>query len=75
MTTPSRQSLRTLSATPVSWANLRGSFHWSLLNNDEWGSFQPRFGLASVDYTTFARAIEPGGPWLRAVASTYGGTL
>ena len=30
---------------------LLGYLHWSLFDNYEWGSFTPRFGLFSLDYT------------------------
>lgn len=30
---------------------LIGYLHWSLFDNYEWGSFTPRFGLFSLDYT------------------------
>ncbi|MBD0267177.1 MAG: glycoside hydrolase family 1 protein [Cyanobacteria bacterium Co-bin8] len=29
---------------------LLGYFHWSLIDNYEWGSYTPRFGLFAVDY-------------------------
>lgn len=29
---------------------LAGYFHWSLTDNYEWGSYQPRFGLYAVDF-------------------------
>jgi beta-glucosidase/6-phospho-beta-glucosidase/beta-galactosidase len=30
---------------------LMGYFHWSLHDNYEWGSYTPRFGLYSIDFT------------------------
>lgn len=40
--------------------DVRGYFHWSLLDNFEWeNGFWPRFGLVEVDYKTFARKIRP----------------
>jgi beta-glucosidase len=39
-------------------ANLAGYFHWSLLDNYEWGSYDPRFGLIHVDYQTQRRTIK-----------------
>jgi beta-glucosidase len=36
--------------------DVRGYFHWSLLDNFEWADgFDPRFGLFEVDYQTFER--------------------
>jgi beta-glucosidase len=37
-------------------ADVRGYYHWSVFDNFEWAlGFVPRFGLYSVDYTTYAR--------------------
>jgi beta-glucosidase len=37
-------------------ADVRGYFHWSLLDNYEWEkAFAPRFGLVAVDYHTLKR--------------------
>lgn len=35
--------------------NLSGYFYWSLLDNYEWGSYEPRFGVFSVDFKNNAR--------------------
>ena len=48
--------------------DVRGYCHWSLLDNYEWGSFAPTFGLVAVDRTTFARTSKPSLAWLGAVA-------
>lgn len=39
-------------------ANLAGYFHWSLLDNYEWGTYRPRFGLVHVDYATQKRTCK-----------------
>jgi len=40
--------------------DVRGYFHWSLLDNFEWDKgFWPRFGLIGVDYRTMERKIRP----------------
>lgn len=39
--------------------DVRGYFHWSLLDNFEWNDgFWPRFGLVEVDYQTLERKIR-----------------
>ncbi len=38
---------------------MRGYFHWSLLDNYEWGRFSERFGLIHVDYDTLKRTPKP----------------
>jgi beta-glucosidase/6-phospho-beta-glucosidase/beta-galactosidase len=37
---------------------LLGYLHWSLFDNYEWGSFTPRFGLYSLDYTKGTERLE-----------------
>ncbi len=39
--------------------DVRGYFHWSLMDNYEWTSFIPRFGLVAVDFETFQRTPKP----------------
>ncbi len=36
-------------------ADVRGFLYWSLLDNYEWYSFEPRFGMVNVNYDTFER--------------------
>ena len=39
--------------------DVRGYFHWSLMDNYEWTSFVPRFGLIDVDFKTQRRTPRP----------------
>lgn len=40
-------------------ADIRGYFHWSLLDNFEWAEgFWPKFGLVKVDFKTFKRTPQ-----------------
>lgn len=44
--------------------DLRGYFHWSLLDNFEWEEgWWPQFGLVAVDRTTQKRRIRPSARW------------
>lgn len=46
-----------------------GYLHWSLTDNWEWGSFDPRFGLYMVDYRdNFRRTLTEGGRVLGEIA-------
>jgi beta-glucosidase len=67
-----RDALAGLSRAIDDGIDVRGYLHWSLLDNYEWGSYQPTFGLVSVDHDTFARTIKPSGHWLGSVARTNG---
>ncbi|HET7474370.1 MAG TPA: GH1 family beta-glucosidase [Candidatus Limnocylindrales bacterium] len=43
-------------------ADVRGYFHWSLLDNFEWAEgFRSRFGLIHVDYPTGRRLVKDSG--------------
>jgi beta-glucosidase len=60
-TTGALQSLR---AAMDDGVDVRGYFHWSMLDNWEWGHWEPTFGLVAVDRTTFARTPKPSLRWL-----------
>ncbi|MFI0977225.1 glycoside hydrolase family 1 protein [Streptomyces sp. NPDC021093] len=46
--------------------DVRGYFHWSALDNYEWGRYAPTFGLIAVDRETFVRTPKPSAAWLGA---------
>lgn len=48
--------------------DVRGYLHWSLLDNYEWGTYRPTFGLIGWDRETFARTPKPSAHWLGGVA-------
>jgi beta-glucosidase len=52
---------------------VKGYYHWSLLDNYEWGSFVPKFGLVSVDRENgFKRTIKRSGYFLRDIIENNG---
>jgi len=62
-----------LAAAMADGIDVRGYLHWSALDNYEWGSYTPTFGLIAWDPVTFARTPKPSAFWLGEVAQT--GTL
>ncbi|MFB4314067.1 glycoside hydrolase family 1 protein [Actinomadura sp. 21ATH] len=65
-------ALEGLHAAMADGADVRGYLHWSLLDNYEWGSWRPTFGLVAVDRRTFARTVKPSARWLGGVARAGG---
>ncbi len=56
--------------------DVRGYFHWSLLDNFEWAEgFKQRFGLVFVDYITQKRVPKDSFHWYAEVIRTRGATL
>ena len=50
-------------------ADVRGYFHWSLVDNFEWSSgYHPKFGLYSYDHETLARTARPSASLYRRIA-------
>lgn len=53
--------------------DVRGYYYWSLLDNYEWGSYTPRFGLVNVDRENgFKRTIKPSGYFFREIIENNG---
>ncbi|MFH8241284.1 glycoside hydrolase family 1 protein [Streptomyces sp. NPDC018321] len=62
------RALASLAAALRDGVDVRGYLHWSALDNYEWGSYRPRFGLIAVDPRTFARRPKDSARWLGSVA-------
>ena len=53
--------------------DVRGYLYWSLLDNFEWGSYLPRFGLVSVDRENgFRRTPKPSAYFYREIIENNG---
>jgi beta-glucosidase len=57
-------ALDSLHAAMNDGVDVRGYLHWSLLDNYEWGSYRPTFGLVAVDRVSFRRTPKPSLAWL-----------
>lgn len=50
------EHLKEIARARKAGADIRGYYHWSLIDNFEWiKGFEPRFGLVHIDYQTLAR--------------------
>lgn len=68
--------LHNLSLAIEDGANIKGYFHWSLLDNFEWSrGYQERFGMVYVDYQTQKRTIKDSALWYKNVIATNGSEL
>jgi len=53
--------------------NLRGYFHWSLMDNFEWAQgYSKTFGLIRIDYNTLKRLPKQSYSWYREVIARNG---
>ena len=57
-----------------SGVDIRGYLHWSLMDNYEWVSFIPRFGMVHVDFKTFQRTPKPSAWMYREIIEHHGFT-
>ena len=54
-------------------ADVRGYFHWSIMDNFEWAEgYQQRFGLVHVDYQTQRRTPKDSAWWYQDVIASNG---
>jgi beta-glucosidase len=61
-------ALAGLASAMADGIDVRGYLHWTALDNYEWGSYGPTFGLIAVDRHTFARTPKPSAHWLGSLA-------
>jgi len=52
--------------------DVRGYLYWSLMDNYEWSSFKPRFGLVHVDFSTFVRTPKPSAAFFKELIENNG---
>ena len=66
------EALRHLGLAIDDGIDVRGYLHWTLLDNYEWGHWEPTFGLIEVDRETFVRTPKPSLGWLGDLAIRNG---
>lgn len=52
--------------------DVRGYLYWSLLDNYEWNSYAPRFGLYDCDFKTFERTPKPSAYFFKEIIENNG---
>jgi beta-glucosidase len=63
-----RDSLAGVGRTIAAGLDVRGYFHWSLMDNFEWAfGYRMRFGIVGVDRDTQVRTVKPSARWLAEV--------
>lgn len=68
--------LRELKRAADEGIDLRGYFHWSLMDNFEWAEgYKHRFGLIHVDFNSGKRTVKDSGCWYRDVIESNGAQL
>ena len=68
--------LKQLKKASENGVDIRGYFHWSLMDNFEWHSgYAERFGMIYVDYQTQKRIIKDSGYWYKNIIAENGESL
>jgi len=71
-----RRYLLALERAIADGVDLRGYFHWSLMDNFEWANgYRERFGLIFVDYATQQRVLKDSARWYAGVIASNGAKL
>ena len=71
-----RRYLTALGRAIADGTDMRGYFHWSIMDNFEWQSgYRERFGLIHIDYQTLKRTLKDSAFWYRKVIQTNGASL
>jgi beta-glucosidase len=71
-----RRYLRELRRAIADGVDVRGYFHWSLMDNFEWAEgYRERFGMVHVDFATLKRTPKDSAGWYRDVIATNGEEL
>ncbi|MSO78830.1 MAG: glycoside hydrolase family 1 protein [Acidimicrobiia bacterium] len=66
-----QESLAGVARTIDDGLDVRGFFHWSLMDNFEWAfGYRMKFGIVGVDQTTQRRTIKQSARWLSEVVKS-----
>ncbi len=71
-----RRHLLELEKAAEDGADVRGYFHWSIMDNFEWAEgYKQRFGLIYVNYETQKRTPKDSAHWYKEVIASNGANL
>jgi len=66
-----RSHLKSVGEALEAGVDVRGYFHWSLIDNYEWAEgIGPRFGLVDIDYQTQKRTVRPSAYFYKKICQT-----
>jgi beta-glucosidase len=68
--------LKSLAQAAADGVDVRGYFHWSIMDNFEWAEgYKERFGLVYVDYPSLKRTLKESAHWYSKVIASNGTSL
>jgi beta-glucosidase len=71
-----QRCLLALRRTIADGVDVRGYFHWSIMDNFEWQQgYKERFGLIHVDFQTQKRTLKDSAHWYSGVIASNGASL
>ena len=66
------QHLQAIHEAMEQGCDIQGYMYWAAMDNYEWGSFIPRFGLIGVDFDTLERTIRPSAGFYAEIIKEHG---
>lgn len=66
-----KRTLYALSQACKAFKNVKGYIHWAFLDNYEWGTYEKKYGIYSVDFQTQQRTAKSGADHFKDVITMH----